>query len=299
MKTLRSNRGFTLVELLVVITIISVLIGLLLPAVQAAREASRRTRCQNNLKQQMLAVLSFESQKRHLPAGSFITNEQFTLGTSWRVLILPQIEQDALLERISLNKEGGFDNQLAAQTIPDLYQCPSAEFELQDGLLRSHYDAVSGSGYSTESRWDLEDSLCGDIFTDGVFYPNSAIRLGQITDGTSNTFAIGERAYLVDKEWLSGSVWYEEPDEFMCMYSTKNVRYPINADHEQFGYSMTDRSAPATQRKILGNDIFFGSHHAGGAHFAMVDGSVHFLDESIDFVLFGNMASRDGGEVSR
>ncbi len=297
MKPLSSNRGFTLVELLVVITIISVLIGLLLPAVQAARAASRRTRCQNNLKQQMLAALSYESQENHLPAGSFIHEAEFSISRSWRVEILPQLEQTSLLEQVSPNRRGGFDNQLAAQVIPELYQCPSAEFEQQEGLLRSHYEGMSGSGYASNMRWDLDDTLCGDIFLDGVFFPNSAVRLGQVTDGTSNTLAIGERAYWVDKDWLLGATWFEEPDESMCMYSTKNVRYPINADHEQFGYSMTDRLAPAAQRKILANDIFFGSHHPGGAQFAMVDGSVHFFDESIDFSVFQNMASRDGGEV--
>lgn len=298
MKPLSSQRGFTLVELLVVITIISVLIGLLLPAVQAAREASRKSQCKNNLKQQMLAMLSFESQEEHLPPGSLIHDKSFGLSRSWRVIILPHLEQDALLDSISPNQSGGFDNQVAAETIPDAYHCPSAEHELQEGYLRSHYEAISGAGHTQDLIWDLDDRFCGDVYIDGVFYPDSAVRLGQVSDGTTNTFALGERAYWVERNWLVGAVYFEEPDEDMCVYSSKNVRLPINANHQQFGYSKTDRfMPPGGERKIVGNDIFFGSHHPGGAHFAMVDGSVHFFDESIDLAIYRGMASRDGGEV--
>ncbi|NOZ41435.1 MAG: DUF1559 domain-containing protein [Planctomycetes bacterium] len=290
--------GFTLIELLVVITIISVLTGLLLPAVQAAREASRQTVCRNHLKQQMMAVLNYESQQGFLPAGARIHQQEYAKSTSWRVLLLPHLEEQALLELLDPTPEGGLNNHSAAEQIPATYLCPSASPDLPEvGKLPSHYGAVSGSGHTAEQRWDLDDTFCGDVFIDGVFYPDSKIRLGQITDGTAHTLALGERTYLLG-DWVLGATWLNSPEEWLCVSASKNIRYPINASHAQFGYSLADPFAPdGAQRTILSNDLFFSSLHPGGAHFARVDGSVHFFDESIDFVLFEDLASRNGGEV--
>jgi len=161
--------GFTLIELLVVITIISVLTGLLLPAVQAAREASRQTACRNHLKQQMTAVLNYESQQGFLPAGARIHQQEYAKSTSWRVLLLPHLEEQALLELLDPTPEGGLNNHSAAEQIPATYLCPSASPDLPEvGKLPSHYGAVSGSGHTAEQRWDLDDTFCGDVFIDGV-----------------------------------------------------------------------------------------------------------------------------------
>lgn len=292
------HTGFTLIELLVVITIISVLTGLLLPAVQAAREASRRTMCQNHLKQQMTAVLNHESQQGFLPAGARIHQKEYAKSSSWRVLILPYMEQQSLLDRLDPTPEGGFNNHSAAEQIPETFLCPSAAPDLPEaGKLPAHYEAISGSGHSPDLRWNLDDSFCGDVFVDGAFFPDSDIRLSQITDGTSHTLALGERAYLLH-DWAIGSSWVDSPQEWLCVYSSKNVRYPINASHAQFGYSVADPFAPdGAERTILSNDLFFGSLHPGGAHFAMVDGGVQFFDDSLDFVVFEDLASRNGGEV--
>ncbi|MEO2045933.1 MAG: DUF1559 domain-containing protein [Pirellulales bacterium] len=295
----RNNQfGFTLIELLVVITIISVLIGLLLPAVQAAREASRQSQCRNHLKQQMLATLNFESQNGLLPPGSLIHRLKNYKGVSWRVLILPYLEETALLNEIGVTEDGGMTEHLGIGLIPPALICPSAWPDVERvGLPPSHYDAVSGSGHSAEYRWDRDDTSCGDVFIDGSFYPDSEVRLGMITDGTSHTLAIGERSYLLN-DWISGASWSERSDLELCANSSRNIRYPINAKHEVFGYYKYDRDAPADATKtILRNDLFFGSLHPGGAHFAMVDGSVQFFDESIDFVVFEDLASRNGGEV--
>jgi len=293
-----SHYGFTLVELLVVITIISVLIGLLLPAIQAAREASRQTQCRNHLKQQMLATLNAESQQGFLPPGARIHQQEFAKGASWRVLILPHLEQQALWDAIGVTKQGGMTNHSAGEQIPTPYLCPTATPDVEPvGVFPSHYDAVSGSGHTAEQRWDLDDSFCGDVFIDGVFYPDSQIHLRQVTDGTSHTLALGERAYLLH-DWISGTSWVDSPDEWLCVSSSKNIRYPINASHREFGYSLGDPNVPAgASQTILRNDLFFGSLHPGGTHFAKVDGSVEFLDDSIDFVLFKNLSSRSDGEI--
>ena len=296
----RGEHGFTLVELLVVIAILSLLIGLLLPAVQAAREASRQTVCRNHLKQQMLSALHYEEQQGALPAGARVHQEEYAKSISWRVLVLPYLEQQALLDQLDPTPEGGLNNPSGHELIPDTFLCPSASPDLPaDGRLPAHFEAVSGAGHSAELRWDLDDSFCGDVFVDGTFYPDSQVRLGQITDGTSHTLALGERTYLLH-DWMLGATWVDSPQDWLCVYSSKNVRYPINAKHSQFGYSLSDPYAPeGAPRTILGNDLFFGSEHPGGAHFVMVDGSVHFFAESLDFVLFEDLASRNGGEIVR
>ena len=293
-------RGFTLIELLVVITIISVLIGLLLPAIQAAREAARQSQCRNHLKQQLLAVLSYESQTGVLPPGARLHPDEFAKSASWRIPILPHLEEQALLDLLDPTTEGGFKNHSAAEQIPAPFLCPTAVPDLpQLGTLPSHYEAVSGSGHTTDQVWDLDDAICGDVFVDGAFFPDSQIRLGQVTDGTSHTLALGERVYFLH-DWMFGAYWLKSPKDWLCVYSSRNVRYPINASTAQFGFSKGDyysdpRDAPRT---IATNDVFFGSLHPGGAHFVMVDGSVHFYADSLDFVLFQQLASRDGGEVT-
>ncbi|MEM8946520.1 MAG: DUF1559 domain-containing protein [Planctomycetota bacterium] len=298
MRLQRDQFGFTLVELLVVITIVGVLIGMLLPAVQAAREASRKTTCSNHLKQQMLSILNYEAQENHLPPGSRIHVNEFSKSISWRVLILPHMEENAMYEALNPLPDGGFEHHSVAEQIPASFVCPSSAPDLPEvGRLPAHYDAISGSGHSSEFRWDLDDRICGDVFTDGVFFPDSDIRLERVTDGTAHTLALGERTYWMHS-WPMGSEWIDEPDEYLCTYSTRNVRYPINASHAQFGYSLSDYSVTdASLRKITANDLFYGSKHPGGAHFAMVDGSVHFYNESIDFVLFEALASRNGEEI--
>ncbi len=299
-KYLQKYTGFTLIELLVVITIISVLIGLLLPAVQAAREASRQAQCRNHLREQMTAVLNYEAQQGTLPSGARIHDKEYQTSFSYRVAILPYIEEQSLWEQLDPTTEGGINYRTAGKRSPTAFLCPSAAFEADStGYPPAHYGAVSGSGQRAEQRWDLDDTFCGDVYVDGVFYPNSAVRLGQITDGTSHTLALGERAYLLS-DWMLGATWLDAPDEYLCVSSSKNIRYPINASHTEFGYSKSDRAAPeGANLNIVSNDLFFGSLHPGGAHFAMVDGSVHYYQESIDFILFEDLASRDGGEITR
>ncbi len=298
MKPYIKHSGFTLIELLVVITILSILIGMLLPAVQAAREASRQAQCRNHLRQQMLAVLSQESQQGALPPGALIHQKEYATSRSWRVLILPHLEEQQLWEQLDPTPEGGLNNRDAGVRIPSTFLCPTASPKVDRvGYLPSHYAAVSGSGHTAEQRWDLDDTFCGDVFIDGAFYPNSEVRISQITDGTTHTLALGERTYLLS-DWMLGATWVDSPEEWLCVSSSKNVRFPINANHAQFGYSLSDPNAPqGAQRTMLSNDLFFGSLHPGGAHFAMVDGSVHFFEESIDFTLFEDLASRSGGEV--
>jgi hypothetical protein len=161
----------------------------------------------------------------------------------------------------------------------------------------SSYDAVSGAGVDGNDVRDLDDQFCGDVYVDGLYYPDSRTRLDDITDGTSHTYALGERQYDLFN-WLDGVIWYTAQDVEMCVSSSKNVRYPLNADPAKFGYSISDRDAPAGAPKtMVRNDLFFGSAHPGGAFLAMADGSVDFVSDDIDFLIYKDMASKAGSEV--
>ena len=289
--------AFTLVELLVVIAIIGVLLGLLLPAIQAAREAARRSRCTNNLKQLGVAIQNYESQHGSFPPGARMHTIEGRVGLSWRALVLPFLELNAIYEEINPLPDGGAESMAHESTILDIYLCPSAERPDDDPDTRkeAHYSGVSGANNNDEIL-DLEDSICGDIDINGLFYPESHTRVGQITDGTSNTLAIGERSYVF-RDWLSGSTWKDDPPTKICTGASKNVHYPINADPYEFGFYKFDFSVPLDQREMLLNELQFASEHAGGAQFCYADGSVHFLEDAIDFTILQAMATKDGAEV--
>jgi prepilin-type N-terminal cleavage/methylation domain-containing protein len=290
--------AFTLVELLVVVAIVAVLIGLLLPAVQAAREASRRRQCSVHLQQQILAALNFESRHNEFPPGSREHRKQKQEGVGWRVLVLPFLEETN--GAVSPNEEGGFSGD--KRTIPpSVFRCPSVDRPVPDGttFTPSDYEGVAGAGQSEESRRDLEDNNCGDVYIDGVFYPESHTRIAEITDGTSHTLAIGERTYVLHI-WTDGVIWVKSPDKEMCMRSTRNIRWPLAADRNQFGYYVFDTEAPAgALRTMLLNDLEFNSNHDDVVPFALADGSLHMIGKSIDLTVLRELATRNGHEPNR
>jgi prepilin-type N-terminal cleavage/methylation domain-containing protein len=315
-----SRRAFTLVELLVVIAIIAVLVGLLLPAVQAAREAARRSGCVNHLRQLALATHLYESQRRVYPAGALLHEKREQVGVAWRGLVLEQIEEPALAEFLGVLSNGGYRNTYPTH-VPSIFVCPSVpERPAKNGAYDpaspptiltqldrgwSSYAGVGGSGASDDGVWDLIGASNGDLYIDGVYYPGSETKPGDVTDGASQTLALGERAYGVTK-WdplFEGAVWTGPPGPARRIVevkaiATKNVRYPINGDPNRFGYYGPDATAPTgAPRTLKVNDFYFGSHHPGGAHFAMVDGSTHFFGDDLDMNLYRDLATRNGGEV--
>ena len=293
--------GFTLMELLVVITIISVLIGLLLPAVQAARESARRNVCLSNCYQLTTALQNYESQNGAFPTGAKAHPERNVMSVSWQALLLPHLEQRQLHDRIAPEDDGsvGDDGHNQAVYMVPLFHCPSAEAPFTDGVLRngSNYVGVTGAG-TTDETLDLEDISCGDLFLDGVLTFDRATSIADITDGTSNTLILGERIYALEV-WTYGANWRGDPIERVCMCSSKNLSYPPNSDLNRVGYYVRDISVPKDQRKITRNDLLFGSHHPGGLQFALADGSAKFYADDIDFNILQDFASRDGGEVPR
>ena len=327
-----SNRwAFTLVELLVVIAIMGILMALLLSAVQAARESARRMSCQNNLKNIGLACLSYESSRGSLPTGSYVNKVRKRNGLSWLVELLPHLENDPLQSEISrqVNTFRMTDPEKSAPNIYDLeqvnevrvpaYGCPSDDEVVDnrngEGLAGSSYAGVAGSAASRGDDRTVGDetNMCGTVNFDGVFYPGSRTKLRQVEDGTSNTLLAGERWYQL-RAWTAGAYWPppgnsgnlgDTPVPNSCMSALKNVdaKVPLNASLASVGYYKghldEDRpgTAPAGQKVVSYNNLPFGSFHPGGANVCMVDGSVHFVEESIDPRVFVAMASRDGAEV--
>ncbi len=231
------SHGFTLVELLVVIAIIGILVALLLPAVQAAREAARRASCLNNLKQIGLAVHNFHDTYRRLPPSG--ANDQQPFGTdppssnrwgsSWMVYLLPFVEQHALFEKWQFNGQSGAfnngNNAAADGLVISTYFCPSSPLPRKPApkhtatvCATANYVAISGASPPIllpgfiETRFN--DLPCGgSISGGGALFPNGQISLSGITDGTSSTFAVSEQGnYLKDntsvkRDWRGSQPW--------------------------------------------------------------------------------------------
>jgi prepilin-type N-terminal cleavage/methylation domain-containing protein len=301
--------AFTLVELLVVITIIGILIAILLPAVQAAREAARRISCSNNLKQIGLALHGYHAAKECFPPGLVWGTSNATRGGwSYMCFALPFVEQSAL-DDYYRTQANSFSIDSSAPKL-SIMLCPSLEMSsvihpvsgspgvanaiAYAGVQGPDLDGVcpspAGAKYPILGSPDGGSYACfgGGFANTGVLYPMSHVRMADITDGSSNTLMLGEVA------WDCGLVgWVGWPrgcdDGSSTTYAGKNVLYAPNST----------KSKLVTGGVALFNNVSFGSNHPGGCQFTAADGSVHFVADSIDIDLYRALASRAGGEQAQ
>ena len=303
------RRGFTLVELLVVIAIIGILIALLLPAVQAAREAARRLQCSNNLKQLGLALHNYAAAVSAFPPGCIVAPDSIPgggydareeavngpHGTSWILQILPYIEQGSLFDQWDFTK-GVVGNEAVAKTDIAMLYCPSRRNTVRSEDVPAMLEnwTSGGNDYggcisAANSFWNNgtggSPPDCGHWLNwsghhdggsegrsdlIGMFAPNKSVRFSDIRDGTSNTIMTGELQRLRETQCPS---WSEDG------WAVAGISTLFNTDHTA--------GSPGGM-----NNGFFespGSDHPGGAHFGMADGSVRFLSENMSTLTFKYM----------
>lgn len=292
-----SRRGFTLIELLVVIAIVGVLIALLLPAVQAAREAARRSSCSSNLRQLTLGLHGFHDATREFPPGGRMHTTPGQNGVSWRVLVLPYFEESSLYQAIAPAPNGGAGDWNQQSKMPEILLCPSAAVD-GAGLAVSNYWGVGGVTRPGETL-GKEDDYCGDLATNGLLFAGSRSRFSKIEDGSSKTLALGERTYTF-RPWMYGARWSSGSPKTICSEASNLVVYPINAQREVYGYYISDPELPLdlpVGKELPLNDLWFGSFHPGGAHFGYADGSTHFIADDTDLTVLQALATIAGGEV--
>jgi prepilin-type N-terminal cleavage/methylation domain-containing protein/prepilin-type processing-associated H-X9-DG protein len=288
-----TRRGFTLIELLVVIAIISILIGLLLSAVQRVRDAAARTQCRNNLRQIGLAMHHYHDTSGAFPPGMGGTTTKYPY-MSWMTRILPFVEQQAMW---------AIADQAYTQTpqfwlvpphtpigeVLTVFLCPS--MPVRQEVVTSPPVQVAFTSYL---------GVTGDVpaATDGILYPNSAVRIADVTDGTSNTLMVGERHNSPDQsgEFYFGW-WYAgvgqsldgSADYLLSVRESNRTPRLSNCPQGQYHYGPGRDDNPCDL-------LHYWSPHPGGAHFGLADGSVQFVPYSADGVLPG-LATRAGGEV--
>jgi prepilin-type N-terminal cleavage/methylation domain-containing protein/prepilin-type processing-associated H-X9-DG protein len=317
--------GFTLVELLVVIAIIGILIALLLPAVQAAREAARRMQCANNLKQIALAAHNYHAALRTFPPGlnqfEFPSSPAFR-GTSLFVFLLPYLEQANVRADWDygqpLNNLAGGLSARSAAVIPSLV-CPSDRIVDNPVSKSDGCQGMTSYGGNGGTRSYYPDHAT----TDGVFHTTGPashpqanqqpVTIGMIADGTSNTLLFGERDHEDPKyetfasrnfgqsmrylgTWAAIGGRRRIGDVTMSAHAPINYRLPFDYEHYQTADPPISSSADYAYYEDL-RTCAWGSRHPGGANFALADGSVRFLSDSLPQTTLRALSTRAGSEV--
>lgn len=295
-----SRGGFTLVELLVVIAIIGILIAMLLPAVQAAREAARRLQCADNLKQMGIAAHCYHDAIGSFPMGLAMwgTNNTCAMppnpvniyypGFGWGAFLLPYMEQIQVYDQIDFDVPSygiGVNYDVAANFIP-VYLCPSDPQgkELVNCCGSTHgthdYEDVARTNYAGVA--DSRDWTCDGSYlrrdADGIMFNLSRVKISEVTDGTSNTLLVGEIPGF-DSGSFDGFFWIS----WDVMSTQNGINLPLRLGSQANSWHV---------------DAYgFGSHHPGGCHFLYADGSTHFITEDMSQDILESLTTRAGGEI--
>jgi prepilin-type N-terminal cleavage/methylation domain-containing protein len=332
--------AFTLVELLVVIAIIGILIGMLLPAVQQVREAARRTACMNNIRQAALACMNYESSFQQFPPGINAnaagnnkrgapvlprpSNENTGRPVGWGAIILPFMEQNNLYDMLKMetNRWNAHwqlqvrpDGEVIASTIIPAFICPSdasPDGDYNKGF--THNDIIAdGRNWYAKSNYvvccgacNVSQSGMSQFSSDwGIFSRNSRTNFGEITDGSSNTIAIGERASRTEVD--SGSTASNPRDNYGALWAgsigkSNTFTSPNNKERStvQAVIGRLSRGSNARAWGVNGFRTpsgFVSSFHPGGCVVAFGDGSTHFLSDNLSFTTLKQMSGMQDGFV--
>lgn len=316
------RRGFTLVELLVAISVVGLLLALIVPAVQQARESARKASCRNNLKQIGLALHNYHSTHQTFPPGGITMGhwENRLSLTSWPISILSHLDHGPLQDRYDFTRpnEAPENAFVRTQNVP-VYLCPS---DSNSGLIakpesgpgqfldyatgsyravsgRSHGESRPGGGTWFDSQNDLPRKWRGALHHIGT--PDLRTeRIRNVRDGASNTLMVGE--YTTDACPDAGSDGANGVCRRSTFWAYTYTSYNQSSLCAECGGRTLLPSYDACAAKPGAGDIHackrgWGSHHTGGLHFLMCDGSVRFIGESTDMGVLANAASIDGGEV--
>jgi len=330
----RPHRGFTLIELLVVIAIIAILVGLLLPAIQKVREAGNRSQCQNNLKQLGIGLQTYHDAYKKFPVGEFNDDNR---NWGWGTAVLPYIEQGAIFDQLKndtvnfmifipggglnvaqnlvgnsadSNNTAGIINLNAGQKVAgkviSTFKCPS---DLQPDTTSGGYGVTSylanmGHDTSNAGNWANWTVPNGSTETGVLLQSNDnsktwPIRIAEVKDGTANTVMLGEGTITVPTAskftlanqnnypiWAGGNPNNQGQGAQYNYFRVMDVNYPLNFQ------------SPIGTASPMPDDRCFASQHSGGANFLFVDGTVRFMNQSVNLAAYKAAGTRNGGETN-